>query len=220
MFTITLLSTAMALSLSVVVWRMVRDDRRRTEARVHALTDLAVRPDLTAASPARALSLSSPDDRSAWGTRAGIMLCLALAMTAVVLMILTARARASISAPAPRNAAESGAVTSPLELLSLRDTREGGTLTIAGLVRNPRSATPLRDVKVTADAFDAKGNRIATGAAAVDVRKLQPGDESPFVLSITTRDSVVRYRVSFQAADGAVITHVDRRRQAAEAASW
>jgi hypothetical protein len=219
MFTITLLSTAMALSLSVVVWRMLRDDRRRTEARVHALTDLAVRPDLQAVSAAPAVSFSAPEHPSAWGTRAGIMACLALGITAIILLTLTARTRTSSAASSPA-AAPAATTAAPLELLSLRDTREGGTLTIAGLVQNPHSALALRNVKVTADVFDAKGTRIASGSAGVDVRTLQPGDQSPFVLSITTPDTVARYRVSFHSSDGGVIQHVDRRQPAANAASW
>ena len=220
MFTITLLSTAMALSLSVVVWRMLRDDRRRTEARVHALTDLAVRPDLQAVSAAPAVSFSAPEHPSAWGTRAGIMACLALGITAIILLTLTARTRTSSAASSPAAAPAATTAAAPLELLSLRDTREDGTLTIAGLVQNPHSALALRNVKVTADVFDAKGTRIASGSAGVDVRTLQPGDQSPFVLSIPAPDTVARYRVSFHSSDGGVIQHVDRRQPAANAASW
>jgi hypothetical protein len=220
MFTITLLSMAMALSLSVVVWRMVRDDRRRSEARICALTDLAVRPDLHASSASPAVSFAPPDRPAVWGTRAAIMVCLALGLTTVILMTLTARTRASIPTLPSNPAAQPSAALLPLQLLSLRDTREAGTLTIAGLVENPRGARALRDVKVTADAFDSKGTRIASGAAAVDVRTLEPGDQSPFVLSITTRNTVARYRVSFHTTDGRVVQHVDRRRQMSDAASW
>ncbi len=219
MFTITLLSMAMALSLSVVVWRMVRDDRRRSEARVHALTDLAVRPDLRASSAAPALSLAPPDQPSAWGSRAAIMAALALVLLSVVLIMLTVRARASMAA-ASTAATDAAPVHASLELLSLRDTHEGSTLTIAGLVQNPRSAGMLRNVKVTADVFDAAGARLASAVAPIDVKSLAPGDQSPFVLSVTTTDAVARYRVSFHRADGSVIEHIDRRRQAADAASW
>jgi hypothetical protein len=97
--------------------------------------------------------------------------------------------------PRPREAA---VAVNParLELLSLRDSREGGILTIAGLVGNPR------------------------GAAALDVRTLAAGDQSPFVLSVATARGVARYRVTFLNADGSVIQHVDRRGQAPEGSSW
>ncbi|HET7618423.1 MAG TPA: hypothetical protein VFK20_07935, partial [Vicinamibacterales bacterium] len=40
---VTLLSMAMAISLSVIVWRLLRDERRRSSARVAALVELAAR---------------------------------------------------------------------------------------------------------------------------------------------------------------------------------
>ena len=46
--TVTLLSMAMAASLSVIVWRMLRDERRRSEARVMALSAMASRPSAAA----------------------------------------------------------------------------------------------------------------------------------------------------------------------------
>ena len=42
--TVSLLSMAMAASLSVIVWRMLRVERERSEARVIALTTMAARP--------------------------------------------------------------------------------------------------------------------------------------------------------------------------------
>jgi hypothetical protein len=221
MITITLLSTAMALSLSVVVWRMVHDDRRRREARVHALTDLAARPDLRAASSSSAaLTLRAPEPPSAWGTRTAIMAGLALAATAIVLTMLTARTRASLDVLTSSAAVQSDApATAPLELLSLRDTREAGTLTIAGLVQNPRHGAVLRGVQVTADVFDAAGTRVGSSTSRVDVVSLAPGDQTPFVLNVAA-DNAARYRVSFRASDGRVIQHVDRRRQAANAGAW
>jgi hypothetical protein len=217
MVTITLLSMAMALSLSVVVWRMVRDDRRRSEARVHALTDLVVRPDIRASAPAPAIALTPPPQPSPWGTRAAIVACLGLALTTIVLMTLTAHTRASM--PRPREAA---VAVNParLELLSLRDSREGGILTIAGLVGNPRGAAALRDVKVSAELFDSSGTLVTSATAALDVRTLAAGDQSPFVLSVATARGVARYRVTFLNADGSVIQHVDRRGQAPEGSSW
>ena len=40
---VTLLSMMMAASLSVIVWRMLRDERQRSEARVIALSRMAAR---------------------------------------------------------------------------------------------------------------------------------------------------------------------------------
>ena len=51
----TLVSLGMALALSVVVWRLLKDERRRLNARVAALAELAARPDAESA-PDRARS--------------------------------------------------------------------------------------------------------------------------------------------------------------------
>jgi len=59
--TVTLLSMAMALSLSVVVWRMLREDRHRSDARVEALKTLASRREVRGpAAPMAGPSSSRP----------------------------------------------------------------------------------------------------------------------------------------------------------------
>lgn len=216
MVTITLLSSAMALGLSIVVWRMVRDDRRRSEARVAGSAAFAVRLPIDPPAAPTPSAPSSPP-ASVWDTRAPVVVCVALALTTVVLMLLGAQATTPVTVPVEATAAGSPA---RLDLLSLRGAREGGTLTIAGLVGNPSGSATLRHVRVAADAFGSSGARVASGATELDVRSLAPGDESPFVVSITTSGPVARYRVSFFTADGRVIRHVDRRGQAAGPSSW
>src|SRR5439155_6849453 len=102
---------------------------------------------------------SEPERSSPWRGRAVIMGGLALAAAAIVLFALTARDRARIEQRAAmvRGAAPAAAPTPPLELLSLRDTRDGASLTITGLVQNPRGGQVLKRVTVTAFAFDRSG---------------------------------------------------------------
>ena len=52
--TVTLLSMGMAAALSVIVWRMLRDERQRSEARVAALAALAARAGVAASRRSRA----------------------------------------------------------------------------------------------------------------------------------------------------------------------
>ena len=167
------------------------------------------------AAPAPSAQSSPP--ASAWDTRAAIVACVALALTTVVLMLLGGQGPAPEAVPVEGTAAGTGA---RLDLLSLRDAREGGTLTIAGLVGNPSGSATLRHVRVAADAFGSSGALVASGVTELDVRSLAAGDQSPFVVSITTRKPVARYRVSFFTADGRVIQHVDRRGQAVGPSSW
>jgi hypothetical protein len=126
------------------------------------------------------------------------------------------------AAPAP------GALASPaaepagagLELLSLRDTRKSESLTITGMVQNPRTGSLLTRVTVTAYAFDDKGAFLASSRALLDVTSLAPGDESPFVVTVPVTETVARYRIGFRGEDGRVIAHVDKRQQGPIAANW
>lgn len=251
--TVTLLSMAMAASLSVIVWRMLRDERQRTEARVVALT-MAARPPASNArpgtrdsgpgtpdqrpgtrdlllrdSPVRSTQLfTEPERSSPWGRRFAVMGGLGLVIASLILASLTASGRsvtrrgtavANAAATAP-HAGVSPASAAGLELLSLRDARQPGLLTITGLVQNPRGGAALSRVTVTAYAFDDKGTFLASGRALIDVPALTPGDESPFVVSVPVTETVARYRIGFRGEDGRVIAHIDKRQQARVAANW
>jgi hypothetical protein len=251
---VTLLSMAMAASLSVVVWRMLRDERQRSDARVIALSRMAgahqkstdarvlqAFPRDTRGGAQRDLSqelplhddapvvmasdlFTAPKHESPWGHRVAVMSGLGLVVASVILFALTAADRKaparSAQAPAAQGAAPAAAATGGLELLSLRDSRQAESLTITGLVHNPRDGVALTRVTVTAYTFDDKGSFLASGRALIDVTALAPGDESPFVVSVPVSDAVARYRIGFRDEAGRVIAHVDKRRQASVAANW
>jgi hypothetical protein len=260
--TVTLLSMAMAASLSVIVWRMLRAERERSEARVIALTTMAARssnpaarastPALRAAAPGpRAVPpaprvsrpapldldleleirqvpasasvsatpmFAEPEVSSPWGRRVAVMAALGLVVASAILFALTASSKLAVRRGAASATAAQpgpGPVVAGLELLSLRDARQPESLTITGLVQNPRGGAPLSRVTVTAYAFDDKGAFLASGRALLDVTALAPGDESPFVVSVPVTETVARYRIGFRGEDGRVIAHVDKRQQAA-----
>ena len=161
---------------------------------------------------------AEPEVSSPWGRRLAVMAGLGLVVASVILFSLTATGRSTARAvPRRAPAAQPGpsAVVAGLELLSLRDARQPGSLTITGLVQNPRGGAPLSRVTVTAYAFDDKGAFLASGRALIDVTALAPGDESPFVVSVPVTETVARYRIGFRGEDGRVIAHVDKRQQAA-----
>lgn len=250
---VTLLSMTMAAGLSVIVWRMLRVERRRSDARVMALAELAANEpaahvvhqprvsypepqparERVAPTPARAATpehdhtpvagaalFAEPEAASSpWGTRIAVMSGLALAIAAIVLFALAARERATQYAaePSTRSVATTMSATPGLELLSLHDTRQPGTLTITGLVQNPPNGAMLTRVSVTAFAFDESGGFLASGRALLDITALAPGDESPFVVTVPVADNVARYRIGFRGDDGRVISHIDRRQQGAVA---
>jgi type II secretory pathway pseudopilin PulG len=109
--------------------------------------------------------------------------------------------------------AANGAVTSALELMSLRQEMQDGTLTISGLVRNPHGGVPQERLTAVVFFFDGQGGFLSSTRAPLDYRALAPGEESPFQLSAPAPAGVARYRVSFRRDEGAVVPHIDRRQQ-------
>jgi hypothetical protein len=236
----------MAAALSGIVWRMLRNERQRSEARVTVLSALAERPSKATGTlerrpavidlPIRQLPVTTaaplfaePAASSPWAQRLAVMAALGLILASAILFALTASNRKAIARSAPSvNAPAAGGraagfsdaqAAAGLELLSLRDSREPGALMITGLVRNPRTGVALSRVTVTAYAFDDKGAFLASGRALIDVTSLAPGDESPFVVSVPVTESVARYRIGFRSDDGRVISHIDKRQQQGPVAS-
>jgi hypothetical protein len=101
-------------------------------------------------------------------------------------------------------------VTAPIELMSMRHARDKGALTVTGLVRNPARGTHLEGVSAVVLTFDRDGTFITSNRAAIDFVSLDPGDESPFVVTIPRAGDVGRYRVTFRSGSG-IIRHIDRR---------
>jgi hypothetical protein len=247
---VTVLSMSMAAALSAIVWRMLRLERQRSNARVAVLTSLAnvpaPKPPEPAAAPTPALIdlpiapspggapaapaiaplFTEREQVSPWGPRFAVMTAAALIVASAVLFALVARdsrvSRGVASTTAAVNGRQPAAATSSagLELLSLRDSRQPGTLTITGMVQNPRNGATLTKIAVTAYTFDAAGAFLASGRALIDITSLPPGDESPFTVAVPVSDAVARYRIGFRDEAGHVIPHVDRRQPGPVAANW
>lgn len=111
----------------------------------------------------------------------------------------------------PQTAAAAASVASaPLELVALRHQRQGDTLIVSGLVRNPHAGRPVKNLAAVAFTFDRQGAFLTSGRATLDFPQLSTGDESPFSISVPKSAGVGRYRVSFRSEDG-IVPHVDRR---------
>jgi hypothetical protein len=232
---VTLVSLAMAASMSLVVWRLLREERRRSDARVAALTEMA-RTDVAPAAEPGGLRIwrDEPyveDDRvmsesvtsggtsdlfavhespSPLGRRLMVAGILLLMIGGGISAAIVLRGVGTEAAESPSTAA--GHSTSlPLELIALRHAREAGTMTITGLVQNPRAGAPLRRVTAVAFLFDKDGAFVSSGKALLDFMALDPGEESPFVITIAGAGNVARYRIGFRTEEGHVLAHVDRR---------
>ena len=148
---------------------------------------------------------------SPWGRRVAVMGALAAVVAAIGFAVVSMSDRKT---PAPARAAVATPATAepvPLELTSLRHLQQAQSLTVTGLVQNPRTGAPLSHVVVTAFAFGPDGTFLSSSRAPLDFTTLAPGDESPFVVTVPVTGVVSRYRIGFRAEDGGVIAHVDKR---------
>ena len=216
LLTLTTLSLAAAGGFGALSWRVGREERERSRARIAALATAMdpASPGAPAgqdrispkASAGPRVAVGSVFDRGDEGLRGRPMIKVAvggvMAIALVVGAIIGAR---SAAAPAPRVAGNA-----PLELVSMRHQRQGTTLTVSGLVRNPAAGAAVNGVTAVVFAFDRTGGFVASGRAPLDFSMLAPGEESPFVVAVPNVPDVARYRVSFRTGRG-VVRHVDRR---------
>jgi hypothetical protein len=222
LLTLTTLSLAAAAGFGFLSWRTGREEREREQARIAALATAmsgpaAVRPPFSAETdrPTQ-VAVGSMFDRATEGLRGRPAIKAAVIGAMVVTIVVGAIIGARISdnaaaspSPAPHTAIATKAAA-PLELMSMRHERQGTTLMVTGLVRNPPQSVAMNGITAVIFAFDRAGTFIASGRAALDVNALGPGDQSPFTVNIPNVSDVARYRVTFRSSGG-VVRHLDRR---------
>ena len=211
---ITVCSLATAVATTAWALRLRREQRLRSEVRVALLAEMARDPGDSSTAPSFARPpvrqavagdlFHTQTDASAWPRRLAIA-CAILAAATIALFAVNA-----VDGPVARPA-DVAATEHPLELVSLSHAQETGTLVVSGLVQNPGSGRAQARAVATAVLLDADGQLVATGRSPLDVARLEPGDESPFVIRVPAPRAVARYRVSFRAADDTPLPHIDRR---------
>lgn len=192
---LTVLAFGAAGIFAMAAWRARTEAAERSAARVSAL--------------AASLGAGSSDPHSMFASAStdGRSLTTPAIATAVAALILIAGGTVLRNDTQP-GADRAGAAA--LELVSMRHAREGRTLTVTGLVRNPAAGAPLSGVAALVFAFDRGGEFVASGRGALELPVLQPGEEAPFAVTVTDLPDVGRYRVSFRTQAGP-LRHVDRR---------
>lgn len=229
---VTGLALLLVLVMALIVARVLREERRRSDARVAALVAMSrgAEPDAPSVAPVAepvpdegelelrpsdtatvGVMFAQPMRPSPWGPRIAIAAPLALIVIGAAVAFHPAQPDIGASAPSASATPVRAAVRMPIELLSLKHRQEGATLTVTGLVQNPRTAAPISKVFATAFVFAADGTSLASGRAPLDFTTLGPGDESPFVVTVPVKGEIARYRIGFRGDDGRVIAHVDRR---------
>ena len=211
------LSLFVAIAMGAILFTVLREDRRRSDARIAALAAASAKFDLPLAVSEREAAREPEPivvrsgelfavgaESSPWASRFGVAAVLAVVIAAAGYVLLPAR----MAAPA---AAATAATQPPLELLTLTHTQQPSGLTISGTVYNPRGGAPVSQVFAAAILFGPDGSFLTSARAPLDFTTIAPGQESPFVVSVPVSGTVARYRVGFRTADGSVIAHIDRR---------
>ena len=217
---IAAISLVVSVVMSAVAWRLAREERRRSRARVAVLAsdlaDLDLHPAAAGAPVADLFRAREPgSSRFAAVLAVGVF----AVATALAFIVVTGRhsqsgaeSRAAVierpgaTAPGPRMTAESA----PLELVALGHEREGDGIIVRGVVRNPTAGVERDRVAVVVFLFNRDGGFLTSGLAAVDVPALAPGSQSGFIVTVPHAGEVGRYRVSFR-SDDRIVPHVDRR---------
>ena len=199
---LSLTSLAIAIVLAALLWRLVREERRRSDARVQLLMELSSSPAGDATLDTRLFEPA--DERSPWVFRAAIGAAFAAAA------IVSFAGWSAFARPDAAPAAVADAVP-PLELLTLGHEQEAGTLSVTGVVRNAPQGAPIANVTATLTLFDKDGRELANASTPLDFLMLGPGHESEFVIRVPQSGQAVRYRVGFRDAQGRALRHVDRR---------
>jgi hypothetical protein len=233
---VTLFSLLLAAVMTTLAWRLAREERRRSDARVAALaaaihggphampdprgaaSDLPLRVETASAELFASAQPPQGRSRPAAVFALGVLVVGSVAALVVVLSGQHHTAGASgVGGPQTAQAAKTPNVeAAPLELVALTHDRDADRLVVRGIVRNPDAGADVTHLTAVVLLFNHDGGFVASGRAAVDASTLAPGMETPFAVAIAGASDVGHYRVSFRtpAPGDRVVPHVDRRERA------
>src|SRR5213076_979993 len=176
---VTLLSLALAAVMTVLAWRLAREERRRSDARVAALA-AEIHPPLPLQQPAPVVTgsdlFTTPADRTASSSRAAAAFVGVAAVAIVAAFVWSGASHLSDASGAGRTAAaasprpaETPAAAVPLELTALTHERDADRLTVRGIVRNPSTGPAVRAITAGVFLFDRDGGFVTSGRTAIDM---------------------------------------------------
>jgi hypothetical protein len=215
--TVTLISIAVAATMTVIVVRMIWLERRRSEARVEALAaDIhrGIEVDLTPATDPPVVNVGpvfATAERSSGQRMFSPGILVLCASVAILLAVGISRYSANPARPVPTAQATAMAATPlPLELLALDQERADDHLIVRGVVRNPPRGVEVDHLTAVVLLFSQQGGFLTSGRAPVESTSFEPGTDAAFVITVPGAADVGRYRVSFR-TDDKVVPHIDRR---------
>src|SRR5439155_6842229 len=211
---VTIVSLTLAAVMTSLAWRLAREARGRSDARVAALADQIHDHDLPLHSAPTAPIIMSGDlfgsaqpapAQSRFAAIVAVGVIVVASAVAAVLVVTKSVEPGSGRRPAiaavPAAQAATPAPAAPLELIALTHQRDGDRLTVRGVVRNPSTGTGVARLTAVVFLFNRDGGFVASGRAPMDAPELAPGTEAPFAVTIPGAGDVGRYRVSFRTDD-------------------
>lgn len=226
---ITLLALVTTTVMAGVAWTLMRDERRRSDARVAALAaaiDLSAPPASTpetagipervparrddgpVAAPELFASTTQPS-HDATERLFPALVTGAVVMTSCLAAALLLSSIPAAGAPGMAPSSE-GSMARPLELLTLESRAVGQRIELLGVVRNPDGAAPVTTVGAVVSYFGRNGEFLGSNQSKL-VGPLRAGEEARFAVSGDITGDVARYRVSFRGAGDRPLSHRDRR---------
>lgn len=219
----TVISLIVAVVMSVVAWRLARDERRRSEARVATLA-----ADIYGEGPSPVhvseRFLTEGQSRAPGNPLRALATGVLVVGSVIALVVFASGSRASsVAGPAVPGgsgvnvapAATNATVPAPLDLVALGHKRDGEGLIVRGVVRYSARAEAANLVAVVSvfnhqGEVAARGQALVTGATPTTFIPGAAGVESTFVVTVPGVHDVSRYRVGFRSNDR-IIAHLDRR---------
>jgi hypothetical protein len=206
---VTIVSLAIAGLLLIYVRQLTRAERDRSNASAAALADMigpAHFGSATDAAPTTSAAMFGTAESAASSPPAFLVPAIGLVVVAAALTGVYLWNRPV----GPGTVSAADVQYAALELVTLRHQRSADALVISGVVRNPHQGEALGRLSAVAFTFNREGRFLASGRAPIDFPRLQPGDESPFTVTVSNSSAIGRYRVSFRTEAG-IVPHVDRR---------
>ncbi len=207
----TVISLIIAAVMSVVAWRLARDERRRSEERVATLA-ADIRGEGPSPVHVSEHFLAEAQSRTPGNPFRTLAVGVLVVGSLIALVVFASGSRGGSVAAAPPAAEELAAA--PLELVALGHQREGDRLIVRGVLRHSDRAD-MSDLTAVVSVFnhqgdiEASGQAVVTGAVPASIRGAA-GVESTFVVTVPGVHDVSRYRVAFKNNDR-IIAHLDRR---------
>jgi hypothetical protein len=191
-----------AAASGVYAWRIAVGERRRSAARVAALSAVI--------DPSGGEGRFSLFARESTG---GLHPLLKVGVGFIVVVIAITIVAVATTAKTTRHPAAAPLPPAAVALVQMNHLRQGDVFEIQGVVRN-QSDGAVDGLLAEVTVLNASGAPVALQQAPIEAQTLKPGESSRFDVRLQGVRTVDRYRVSFVGPSG-IVRHVDARDRAA-----